>query len=506
MRDTSVLRRVLGAGLVLALGVATGPAAALARPSTPTPGSAGLGDRLFPTLGNGGYDVRTYDLRLTYPAKDPAQTVTGDVTITAVATQALSRFHLDFAGQGPSRVEVDGRAARFTRDGEELIVTPRAALRNGRGFTVTVHDFRATPEQPDPEALDGFTVTPDGTALISQPAAAHRLFPGNDHPSDKAAFSVTTDVPAGWTGVASGVPVGTRSGHGRVVSTFRQRQPMATELLQVVAGDFVVRDRAPVGRVRVRDVVPRRLAAEQLPKFAAEREQIRWMEKLAGPYPFDVYGSLMIDVAANTALETQTLSIYDAAVTSLPAAGLEATMAHELSHQWFGNSVAPAEWSDLWLNEGHATWYELLWAEEQGTLEDNVGSATREAFFQRVYALSDAWRAESGPVARPRSAAELSDLFNINVYFGGALALYALQQEIGPVAFQRLEREWAAVYRGRSASTGDFIALASRSAGRDLKPFLTTWLYGTVTPPMPGHPEWTPAVDPAPIQGLRPTR
>jgi aminopeptidase N len=497
------LRRLLGAGLVLTIGVATGPAAALARPSNPTPGSAGLGDRLFPTLGNGGYDVRNYDLRLTYPRKDPAQAVTGDVTITAVATQALSRFNLDFAGHGPAVVAVDGRPARFTRDGEELIVTPRAAVPVGRGFTVRVTGFSATPEQPDPKALDGFTVTPDGTALISQPAAAHRLFPSNDHPSDKAGFSVTTDVPAGWIGVASGVPTVTRSGHGRVVSTFRQRQPMATELLQVAAGDFVVRDRAPVGRVRVRDVVPRRLAAQQLPKFAAERAQIRWMEQLAGPYPFDVYGSLMIDVAGNTALETQTLSLYDAAVTALPAANLEPTMAHELSHQWFGNSVAPLEWSDIWLNEGHATWYELLWAEREGTLEENTGSATREAFFQRVYALSDSWRAESGPVARPRSAAELADLFNINVYYGGALALYALQQEVGPAAFQRLEREWATVYRGRSASTDDFIALASRTTGRDLQPFLTAWLYGTVTPPMPGHPEWTPAADPAPIQGLR---
>ncbi|MCM4083610.1 M1 family metallopeptidase [Paractinoplanes hotanensis] len=506
MRDTSTVRRLLAVGLVLTAGVATGPAAALARPSTPAAGTAGLGDRLFPMLGNGGYDVQNYDLRLNYPEKDPSQAVTGDVSITAVATQALSRFNLDFAGRGPARVDVDGKPARFTRDGEELVITPRVALKAGRGFTVTVKGFSATPEQPDPEALYGFTVTPDGTALISQPAAAHRLFPSNDHPSDKAGFTVTTDVPSGWIGVASGVATGTRSGHGRVVSTFRQRQPMATELLQVAAGDFVVRDRAPVGRVRVRDVVPRRLATQHLPKFEAEREQIRWMEQLAGPYPFDVYGSLTIDVAANTALETQTLSVYDATFTALPPANLEPTMAHELSHQWFGNSVAPAEWSDIWLNEGHATWYELLWADRIGAVEENTGSATREALFKRIYALSDSWRAEAGPVARPKSAEELADLFNINVYFGGALALYALQQKIGPVAFQRLQREWATVYRGESASTDDFIALASRSTGRDLKPFLTSWLYGTVTPPMPGHPDWAPAQNPAQLKGLRLTK
>ncbi|MEU8821853.1 M1 family metallopeptidase [Actinoplanes sp. NPDC048796] len=491
MRDIPALRRLLTAGLVLTVGVTAAPAASFAWPGAPTPGSAGLGDRLFPTLGNGGYDVRDYDLKLSYPAKNPAQTVTGDVSITAVATQNLSRFNLDFAGQGPARVEVNGKPARFSRTGEELVIMPRTALKAGRAFTVTVKGFKATPEAADPEALYGFTITPDGTALISQPAAAHQVFPSNDHPSDKARFTVTTDVPSGWTGVASGVRTFSRSGGGRTVTTFRQEQPMATELLQVAVGDFVVRDRAPVGPVRVRDVVPRRLADQQLPKFDAEREQIRWMEQKVGPYPFDAYGSLMVDVAGDTALETQTLSLYDASTTAAPPASLEPTMAHELAHQWFGNSVAKATWSDLWLSEGHATWYELLWAERIGSLEEHTGFPTREELFRQLYALSDSWRAENGPVARPKSAQELSDLFNINVYLGGALTLYALRQKVGAAAFERLQRDWVTAYRGKSASTADFIALASRSTGRDLKPFLTSWLYGTVTPPMPGHPDWT---------------
>nr|WP_221383198.1 M1 family metallopeptidase [Actinoplanes polyasparticus] len=475
--------------LVIGLVVAAAPLVAGA--GTAGPGSAGIGDRLFPLLGNGGYDVGAYDLRLTYPEKDPAQTVRGDVSITATATQQLSQFNLDFAGGGPSRVDVNGKSATFVRDGDELVVTPQSYLRKGRAFTVTVHGFTAVPEDPDPNAPDGFTTTPDGTALLGQPAAAHRLFPSNDHPSDKAAYTITTNVPQGWTGTASGVLASTRSADGRVVSTYRHPQPMASELLQVVAGDFVVHERAPVGGVRVRDVVPRRLATEALPRFDVEREQISWLTGQVGPYPFDVYGSLLIDVELGAALETQTLSVYDSSIVALPRPVLESIEAHELAHHWFGNSVAPAEWSDVWLNEGHATWYELLWAEKIGAVEEHTGSPTREEFFKRVYAVSDTWRAQFGPVARPTSAAQLFDLFNSNVYYGGALALYALEQEIGTPAFQRLERAWPSVNRGRSASTDDFITLASQVAGRDLKPFLTAWLYGTTTPPMPGHPDWT---------------
>ncbi len=69
--------------------------------------------------------------------------------------------------------------------------------------------------------------------------------------------------------------------------------------------------------------------------------------------------------------------------------------------------------------------------------------------------------------------------------------LYALRQKIGQRAFDRVEHEWLRRYEGESASTGDFIALASKVSGRDLRSFLRAWVYGTTTPPMPGHPDWT---------------
>src|SRR6187200_2682128 len=100
----------------------------------PTPGSAGIGDRLFPTLGNGGYDVKHYDLDLRYETAVPSQGIDGTATIFARATQSLSRFDLDFAGDSVGSVAVNGRPARFARDGDELVITPRRPLRKGRTF------------------------------------------------------------------------------------------------------------------------------------------------------------------------------------------------------------------------------------------------------------------------------------------------------------------------------------------------------------------------------------
>ncbi len=478
------------------------PAAATAAGSVPgTPGSAGLGDRLFPTLGNGGYDVRHYHLALRYATSDPAQSIDGTVTITARATQSLSSFNLDWAGDAVGAVEVDGRPATFSQQDEDLVITPARTLRDGRRFVVEVSHFTATPTvvDPDDDTTTAFFVSPDGSATALQPAYAHRVFPSNDHPRDKASFSFAIDVPEGTTAVANGVLAGTSTRDGRTVWRYRQRQPMATELTQLAVGDFEVTRRGEADGVPLRDVTPRRLSVELLPDLALAAGHMAWLQDRVGRYPFDLYGSLVVDAPVGFALETQTLSFYDTAWFEEPQGVWEPTMVHELAHQWFGDSVSPWEWSDLWLNEGHATWYEVFYAEEKGQLaEDTGGYATVEELMRRVYALGDQWRAEFGPVARQASA-ELETFFSPNVYFGGALVLYALRQKVGDDAFDAIERAWVSRYEGESASTDDFIALASEVSGEDLTAFLGRWVYGTETPPMPGHPDWTVEPVPAPV-------
>jgi aminopeptidase N len=474
-------------GLTGAVVTAAGPAAASGR--HPTPGAAGLGDRLYPLLGNGGYDVQNYDMHLTYPQKDPAQQVRGDVTITAVATQALSRFDLDFAGDSVGSVSVDGRPATFTRSGEELVITPRRAIGDHRRFTVAV-SFAATPVSPNADSPAGFVKTPDGTVLAGQPNESHNLFPSNDHPRDKATYTITLTAPEGWTATANGKLVRSRTKHGYVSSTYRESHPMASELVQVAVGDFITHDRAPVDGVPIRDVVPRRLADTLLPVAADETRELAWMQSKVGRYPFENYGSLVIDGSLGFALETQTLSLYDSGTFGLPSVIINPIMAHELAHQWFGDSVAPTQWSDVWQNEGHATWYEVLYAFETGTLQQYAGVATLDDYYKRAYSRGDQYRAAYGPVAYPLKSDSIWDVFNRNVYDGGALVLFALRQQIGVANFERLERVWVSKYRGRSASTEDFIALASKVSGQNVDAFLHHWLYDAKTPPMPGHPDW----------------
>src|SRR5690242_4339526 len=131
------------------LGALAAPASAHAF-DRPSPGSAGIGDRLFPTLGNGGYDVQHYDLDLRYATSAPSQGIDGTVTILAKATQSLSRFDLDFAGDSVGGVSVNGLPAKFARDGEDLVITPKLPLLKGLPFVVQVSHYTAHPVEPDP--------------------------------------------------------------------------------------------------------------------------------------------------------------------------------------------------------------------------------------------------------------------------------------------------------------------------------------------------------------------
>jgi aminopeptidase N len=275
---------------------------------------------------------------------------------------------------------------------------------------------------------------------------------------------------------------------------------MATELVQLAVGNYDITPDGIQSGVFVRDVTAKPITARILPDLQPfTGPQLAWLQARVGHYPFDLYGSLVVQADLGFALETQTLELIDTSWFDDFDQGVwEPTELHEMTHMWFGDSVSPKTWSDLWLNEGHASWYEFLYAEQKGELADDTqdypdptGYDTFDELMKAVYAHGDQWRHDSGPVAAPSSA---DTLFDLQRYHGGALVLYALRQLLGAGTFQQIERAWVQRYEGQSASTNDFIALASQVSGRNLTGFLRDWLYGTKTPPMPGHPDWK--VDP----------
>ncbi|URM89360.1 M1 family metallopeptidase [Streptomyces sp. MRC013] len=458
--------------------------AGLVAAAVPAPEPLGIGDPLFPHLGNPGYDVLAYDIAFTYTGdnRKPLEAVT---KIDARATDRLERVNLDFAHGTVRSVTVDGRPADFAGTGEDLVVEPGRPVEAGARLGIAVTH---TSDPTAAGAKGGWVRTSDGLAMANQADAAHRVFPCNDHPADKAHFTFRVTAPKDLVAVANGRAVARTLDGPTATWTYRGAHPMATELAQVSVGrSAVVRRTGPHG-LPLRDVVPAADRGLMEPWLAKTPGHLRWMEGKVGRYPFETYGLLIADATTGFELETQTLSLFERELftrSDLPGRYVESIMVHELAHHWFGNSVTPRAWSDLWINEGHATWYEALYAEE-------TGHASLERRMRDAYTASDRWRAEGGPPAAPRPPApdDKTSLFRPVVYDGSALVLYALRQEIGAAAFGELQRRWVTDHAHATAGTADFVRLASDVGGRDLTGFLHGWLHDRKTPPMPGHPDW----------------
>ncbi|MFI9248874.1 M1 family metallopeptidase [Streptomyces sp. NPDC053069] len=462
---------------------APGPAASSG--PVPSPGAPGIGDPLMPLAGNGGYTVRRYTLDFDWRA--PRTPFAAGATISATATQSLSRFDLDFAGNTLHRVTVDGAPATAVRDGDELVVTPARPIPLGSTFTVHV-TYTADPRQSrhrDDAIQDyGWVPTADGTLVCAQPDGAKLIFPANDHPSLRAPVTFRITTPPGISAAANGRLVGTvRQPDGRVRWTYDSEQPIAAQLVQMAIGRFTFADSTGPHGLPVRDVVPDDLVGDTEGFRSLTPEHLAWLEQRLGPYPFRRYGVLVGDTDLPVALETQSLSVVPKDDLLGDRVDAERNLVHELTHHWTGDSVAVRRWADLWLSEGHARFYERLYSAEHGGI--SLTDAMRAAYEQH-----DQWRHDEGAPAEPTQ----STLFKVMRYDGSALVLYALREKVGAETFGRIERSWVTAYQGRAAGTRDFIALASQVAGEDLSPFLTPWLYGPHTPPMPGHPDWQ--VDP----------
>jgi aminopeptidase N len=446
------------------------PSASAGAPPRFAAGAEGIGDPYFPTYGNGGYDVAGYDLDLRY---DPASgRLTGTATITATATQGLSRFNLDLAHLTAAKVTVDGRPATGTADGDELVVTPGAGIPQGRTFTVVV-EYGGEPRAIGNETLGvgGWLRTDDGAFALGQPESASTWFPVNDHPADKATFALAMTVPEGVEALSNGVPGERSTAGGWTTWRWSERAPMASYLATVVIGQYRVTTSTHAGEPMV-IAIPESLPADgpAARSMARTGEVADFLATQFGPYPFDAYGGIVLDdERVSYALETQSRPVYgNAFFTGGPN---PVVVVHELAHQWFGDSVALQRWRDIWLNEGFATYAEWLWQEHDG-------GPTVEQSFERRYANFD-W---SQPPGRPGP----TGLFSASVYQRGGMTVHALRRTIGDEAFFGLLKSWPATQRDGNVTTAQFIAAAEEAAGgRDLKPLFQAWLYGTAKPPRP---------------------
>ncbi|HEV2779512.1 MAG TPA: M1 family metallopeptidase [Actinophytocola sp.] len=434
------------------------------------PGASGIGDDYYPHDGNGGYDVSHYDIRLSY---DPSNDlVSGTTTILAKATQDLSAFNLDFLLK-TSSVRVNNAPARFESTGEgELTVTPTQTLRRGQNLTIVVR-YSDVPSNPD-YTLYGYQAwkrTATGAIAVDQPHIATWWYPSNNHPLDTATFDVSVAAPEGLEVLSNGVLISRQQQiNGWVRWNWRSAKPQNTYNTFFVVGQYddLRFQTAPNGQPFITayandlgaNLEPARASVERTP------EVVEFEETIFGPYPVEAQGGVVTNNGElGFALETQTRPVYDGLF--FRRGSNTYVVAHEMAHQWYGDVIGVQGWTDIWLNEGFATYAEYLWSEYLG---EGTPAELAQFTYDSIPADDEFWQvvpADPGP----------ENQFHDSVYDRGGMTLQALRTAVGDDAFFEIVRAWTAENLFGNVTTADLVALSEKISGQQLDELFETWVF-----------------------------
>ncbi|WP_412541911.1 M1 family metallopeptidase [Longispora sp. K20-0274] len=462
MRRPSIVIAVCSVLLV------TGCTAVPASPARPVPtgrvdDSVGLStpvaEPTYPKLGNPGIDVLRYGLDLAWDTR----TLSGTATLTVRATRALDSVVLDLSdAYALVSVTLDGAPVAGTLAADKLTV-PRPLAAEQRATLVV--RYRGTPtttpmpsHRPDAVGL-GLNVTADGSLwTMQEPYGAFTWYPVNDIPSDKALYDIAVTVPDGWAGIASGTPgpVEGRTFH------YTTTDPVASYLTTLAVGRYQKAIGTGPGGLPL-TYWTRAEDAERLGMLRESPMLLDWLERRLGPYPFPTAGVVLVE--SPSGMETQQLVTLSGKVRS------PAVLLHEYAHHWFGDTVTPSTWQDVWLNEGWATYLQRVWEAEQGPAD--ISEWERSA-----RALDGGLRAEAGPPGHPKPG----NFAEKNVYFCSALMLNEIRKLVGDAEFWALARDWPGQHRNSVQDRASFTAYVNQHTGRDLTALIDRWLDSPTTP------------------------
>jgi aminopeptidase N len=428
-------------------------------------------DPYLPANGNFGYRVSRYELDLEY--KVTINRLAGSATITAVTLAALRTFTLDLSDAlTVTKVSVNGRRpAQFRCSGDKLSIALQEALPAGAAMSITVRYGGAPRPIQSYWGEVGFEELSNGVLVAGQPNGAASWFPCDDHPSAKASYRIRVSTESPYRALANGKLLSRRARAGMTTWTYEQAEPTSTYLITLQIGMYEQYRLAKNG-VPIHAVLPERLRRNFDRDFADQAQMMKLFVKLFGPYPLSTgYTVVITEDNLEIPLEAQGISIFGANHCDGQGSA-ERLIAHELAHQWFGNSVTVKRWRHIWLHEGFACYAEWLWSEHSGG--QSADEWARHYYARLKASPQDLLLADPGP----------RDMFDDRVYKRGALTLHALRLAIGDESFFALLRDWTTRYRHGTVVTDDFTGLAAIYTNMSLRPLWDTWLYSKDVPPL----------------------
>jgi aminopeptidase N len=411
-------------------------------------------------------DALEYRVRLTIP--ETSDEISAETAINfALKADAPRELPLDFGALTVDGVTVDGRAAEFRQTEGRLLVALAGTYKSGDLLNVSVR-YHGKP-------ADGlfFKRNKFGDRTVfadNWPNRAHHWFPSVDHPYDKAKVEFDVTAPARYDVIANGRLTETTSlQNGMRFTSWREEVDIPVYCMAVGATEFSVLNAGEWGGTRLLYYLYPRDRDKGLYDHGRALSAFIFFERLVGPYPYEKL-ALVESSTQFGGMENSSNIFFDE--KSYDGSGrLEGTVAHEIAHQWFGDSVTESDWHHLWLSEGFATYFGALFFEH---------ADGRQRFLEVMRGSRDRYMADADAVARPVIDPSVTDLFkllNRNNYEKGAWVLHMLRHLVGDEKFFEGVRDYYRHNRDRNALTDDFRRALELRSGRQLEWFFREWLH-----------------------------
>ena len=432
-----------------------------------------------------------FDIDLTFD-EQVSQLAAAHTTITVeVLAATLDHVDFDFADMVVDSVLLDGKPARFERAAETLNVLLPDPAKRGNKLDITVN-YHGQPK-------DGliFAKDRDGNSSATGdnwPNRVHYWIPSLDHPSAKATVTFTIAAPQRYQVVANGKFVSLTGNAAFSHWKFDEAKPIPAYCMVVAANQGVIIN-PPDQTFPLLYNVPQR-DREYAPKgFSPASSALAYFSQTVAPYPYEklalIVGATRFGGMENSSAIVFANNLFDQRQIDFSAplgssnsvskrfdipTRLESVVAHEIAHQWFGDSVTESTWSDLWLSEGFATYFAALFIEKHDG-EDAFREYMRDAA-QRYFNFE---KQAKFPI-HDTETTKLMGMLNPNNYEKGAWVLHMLRSQLGDEAFFKGVRSYYNAHKEANASTEDLRQALEKASGKDLKSFFARWIYGS------GHP------------------
>src|SRR2546421_1382908 len=425
-----------------------------------------------------------YDVDLTFNDQLTELTARTDISVEVLA-QGLTKVDLDFGDLPIDSVLVSGTVAKFERTSETLNVMLATAAKRGEKLNVTVN-YHGHPK-------DGLIFAKDADGKISAtgdnwPNRVHYWIPTLDHPSAKATVTFTVSAPQRYQVVANGKLITLTGNAATSHWKFEEAKPIPPYCMIVAVNEGAIINSPDHANTNLLYNVPQRDGNYAPKGFSPAAPALAFFGQTVAPYPYEKL-ALIISATQFGGMENSSAIVFPSTLFNhrsndkmsarfdVPMR-IEEVVAHEIAHQWVGDSVTESTWADLWLSEGFATYFAGLF------IEKYEGADAFRDYLRNQASRYFAYEKQRNAPIHDEETQDLMRLLNPNNYEKGAWVLHMLRKRLGDDVFFRGLRAYYHAHREANATTEDLRVVVERASGKDLKDFFARWIYGT------GHPQY----------------